>query len=245
MMSINKKIGLIRSLVIYNFKPFNKRKLRRFYLQFLKKGDLAFDIGAHTGNRSSSWLGIGAKVVAVEPQPMLVKYMEKHLGNNPDFCLIDKAVGAQDGVAKLLINESHPSVSTVSAEWTDVLKGYKSDLRWSSSINVEMITLDGLIAEKGVPQFCKIDVEGLEFEVLKGLSHPISNISFEFFPATIELTKQCLELIHKIGTYQYNWVLAETFRFQSEQWLSKASLMNKISKYDGEQAGDIYCRLKA
>ena len=89
-MNFKSRIGLIRSLLIYNYKPFNKRRLIKFYSQFIEKGDLTFDIGAHTGNRSMSWLRIGAKVIAIEPQPILAGYMEKKIGGNSDFILLKK-----------------------------------------------------------------------------------------------------------------------------------------------------------
>lgn len=242
-MNFKSRIGLIRSLLIYNYKPFNKRRLLNFYSQFIEKGDLAFDIGAHTGNRSMSWLSIGAKVVAIEPQPILAGYMEKKIGANSDFILLKKVLGKDCGTVNFRINEAHPSVSTISDEWTNILKEFKSDLSWDSSIEVEMITLGNLIKSYGVPVFCKIDVEGFEHEVLAGLSHPIPNISFEFFPTTLNRTFDCLEKIISLGTYTFNWVLAETFKYQSEKWLSIDEIKEQMSNYNGKKPGDIYCKL--
>lgn len=40
-----------------------------FYKQWIKPGDLVFDIGANIGNRTRVFADIGARVVAVEPLP--------------------------------------------------------------------------------------------------------------------------------------------------------------------------------
>ena len=54
--------------------------MRRFYRPFVPAGGLAFDIGAHTGNRLHAFLALGARVVAVEPQPELVARLERRFG---------------------------------------------------------------------------------------------------------------------------------------------------------------------
>ena len=53
-------------------------------------------------------------------------------------------------------------------------------------------TLDQLIDRFGIPAICKIDVEGYEFEVLKGLFAANCHVSFEYIPATIALAIACI-----------------------------------------------------
>jgi FkbM family methyltransferase len=50
--------------------------------------------------------------------------------------------------------------------------GRFSEFEWNDELEVPMRTLDELIREYGVPDFCKIDVEGYEFGVIQGLSRP-------------------------------------------------------------------------
>ena len=45
----------------------------RLYGQFVRPGDLVFDVGAHVGDRIAAFRRLGARVVAVEPQPALVR----------------------------------------------------------------------------------------------------------------------------------------------------------------------------
>ena len=60
--------GVARSLVVYRARPWRYAALARFYATILAPGDLAFDIGAHAGNRTRAMLRAGARVVALEPQ---------------------------------------------------------------------------------------------------------------------------------------------------------------------------------
>ena len=55
---------------------------------------------------------------------------------------------------------------------------------WADHAVVPVTTLDALIDRYGLPAFCKIDVEGFEEAVVRGLSRPIPSVSFEFTPET-------------------------------------------------------------
>ena len=50
------RLGILRSRIMYYGKPFNRRRLRKFYSAFVPKGGLCFDIGAHLGNRIAPFL---------------------------------------------------------------------------------------------------------------------------------------------------------------------------------------------
>ena len=47
--------------------------------QFVRPGDLVFDVGAHVGDRIAAFRRLGARVVAVEPQPALVRTLQAAL----------------------------------------------------------------------------------------------------------------------------------------------------------------------
>jgi hypothetical protein len=71
---------------------------------------------------------------------------------------------------------------------------------WNETEQVVIDTLDNLIAKYGLPKFIKIDVEGFELDVLKGLTNPVPIISFEY--ATPEHTVrlfECIEMIEKLS----------------------------------------------
>jgi hypothetical protein len=72
-----RRLGFIRSLLVYHGIPWRGWQLRRFYRRFVPAGGLAFDIGAHTGNRVDAFRSHSARVVALEPQPDFVRWLQR------------------------------------------------------------------------------------------------------------------------------------------------------------------------
>ena len=54
----------------------------RLYGKFVRPGDLVFDVGAHVGDRVASFQRLGARVVAVEPQPAMVRALRLLYGRS-------------------------------------------------------------------------------------------------------------------------------------------------------------------
>lgn len=236
--------GILRSRIIYDFKPFNQLKMARFYREFVHPGDVCFDIGAHTGNRTSTLLKIGAKVLAVEPNPELSKLLNRKFSGNPNFSLSTDAIGSKKGSAKFMISLKYPTISTLSHQWKDVMLSYQSDLKWEKEQLVNLTTLDELIKSYGVPSFCKIDVEGFKEEALLGLTIPLKALSFEFFPTTSARTIACIKQLSSLGNYRFNWSLTETFKFVSKEWYLEQQMIRAIENYQGRKSGDIYAVLQ-
>ena len=139
------------------------------------RGDLAFDIGAHVGDRVASFRRLGARVVAVEPQPALVRILRLFYGRKRNVVIESVLVGSSIGRADLRINVDNPTISTVSAAFVDAADGAPGweGQRWTRMIRMPVTTLDTLIARHGTPAFIKIDVEGFEADVLAGLTKPV------------------------------------------------------------------------
>lgn len=242
-MKLTQVIGMLQSRLIYDFKPFIHHRMERFYAAFVKPGDLCFDIGAHTGNRSEVWLKMGAKVIAIEPQPVFVKLISKKTGNHPNLILLQQAVGEFPGSEMLYISHRHPAISTLSTDWIQTMKDFDPSVKYESPVETVVTTLDALIEKHGIPAFCKIDVEGYEEKILKGLSVALPALSFEFFPTTPLRTVACIKLLEKFGNYRYNWSFIETFRFNSEKWLTGEEMAAFMMLNKSRKSGDIYAEL--
>ena len=236
-------LGLLKSLIIYNVRPVKRLRMKRFYASFLQKGFLGFDFGAHTGNRTAVWLSLGARVLAVEPQNLFASYLRRRFRKQRNLTIVQVALGKESGQAELQIAPNNPTVSSLSREWTELMSSIDGRIRWDRTEKVAVMTMDELIGSYGVPAFCKIDVEGLEAEVLLGLHRPVPALSFEFFPGRPDAAARCIDRLCNLGTYQFNWSLGETFRYQSEKWLSGSTMKEIISGYGGRRSGDIYARL--
>ena len=82
-----------RSLRIYYGDPARAGALDTLYGPFLRPGDLAFDIGAHVGDRTASFRRLGARVVALEPQPACFRALRLIHGRDADVTLVRAAAG--------------------------------------------------------------------------------------------------------------------------------------------------------
>jgi len=241
--SVRRHLGMCISRLIYDYKPFNRNRMVRFYSAFIKPGDLCFDIGAHTGNRTGTWLSMGAVVVAAEPQPAFIRLLQKKYDGNPRFHLESTAIGRIPGNARLYISRLNPAISTLSVQWKTIMTDFEPALAWEDEVDVFVQTMDNLLARYGNPVFCKIDVEGFELEVLSGLSVPLPALSFEIFPTTPRRTIACIRKLEQLGSYEYNWSLTESFRLNSPSWLNSPDMIKIIKAYTGRKSGDVYARL--
>lgn len=243
--SWHEHLGVWRSLAIYYGNPMRRRQMARFYAQIIRPGALCFDIGAHVGGRLGPWLELGARVVAVEPQAQMMRVLERFYGRNPRVSLVQQAVGAVAGTSTLLASPGNPTVTTLSAAWAKEVRrdpGF-AHLAWEPSETVTVTTLDALIDQFGQPDYCKIDVEGYELEVLTGLSRPLAWVSFEYIPVAIDCAVACVARLADLGDYTYNWFEGESHRWQAAVWQDAGQFGETLGRLgSAHKSGDIFAR---
>jgi FkbM family methyltransferase len=175
--------ALRRSLEVYYGDPARDSAMDALYARFVKPGGLAFDIGSHVGDRICSFRRLGARVVALEPQPDCATVIRAIHGGDADVSLVQAACGAAAGILRLHINSANPTVTTASQDFVraaDGANGWEGQV-WDRVLDVPVTTLDDLIAQHGKPDFIKIDVEGFEDTVLSGLSVPVPALGYARF----------------------------------------------------------------
>ncbi len=241
-------LGLTRSLIIY-WRPGRQRGLRELYRPFVGAGDLVFDVGAHLGDRTQAFRGLGARVVALEPQPAVRRWLELLVGRSRDVSVRAEAVGRAVGTARLALSHGTPTVSSLAEDWPSTLPtkdaGFR-DVRWDESLEVPVTTLDALIEHTGLPNFCKIDVEGYEAEVLAGLNHRIPALSVEFASWALDVAETCVRRLEALGAYEFNAIEGEERSFISERWLAADEMVAWLKDREGSvSSGDVYARLTA
>jgi len=238
--------GVIRSLRIYYGQRGHASAMDRLYGQFINRGDLVFDIGSHVGDRVASFCRLGARVVAVEPQPAMVAVLRLLYGRNPAVAIEPIAVGREAGSARIMINPGNPTVSTASQDFITAARdapGWEKQ-RWTRTVDVAMTTLDALIEKHGKPAFMKIDVEGFEAEVLAGLAEPVRAISFEFTTIQREVARTCIERCLALGYGRFNAALGESQSLTHESWIGGDAIANWLAALPhAANSGDIYARL--
>ena len=239
-------LGLLRSFVIY-WRPGRQRRLRQLYRSLVGPGDLVFDIGAHLGDRTLAFATLGARVVALEPQPQLFSWLRHLVGRHARVTVRTEAVGRGVGVAQLAISRRTPTVSTLAKVWRQQIPETNPSfrhVRWDRFVDVPVTTLDALINMYGLPAFCKIDVEGYEAEVLAGLSHRVPRMSLEFVSGSLDITASCVRRLNELGTYEFNAVPGEQRDFVFDSWVTSNRLLEWLGAgAKGISSGDLYAQL--
>jgi FkbM family methyltransferase len=213
---------------------------QKFYSGFLQRGPMpeegkkvAFDIGANKGNKVSALLGLGYEVIALEPEKNSLSTLRWRFSRNRKVTILDKGVSEAPGKTSIYIAGPRSGLNTLSTKWKDVLQ--KSDTnRWgktftySDSYEISLTTLDELIRQYGLPHFIKIDVEGYENKVLKGLSHRVAFVSFETnLPEFLDETIECIAMLKNLSPEAvFNYSLSD--KMELDKWITGGELTNLI-----------------
>lgn len=220
------------------------QKIADFYGGFIKPGTLCFDVGANIGERSAIFLQLGARVVCIEPQRDCVKTLKTKYKRNSKVEIVEAGLASVPGKMTLSICRGENTISTFSEKWKT---GRFSRYKWNEQYVVPVTTLDAIIQKYGLPDFCKIDVEGFELEVLKGLSTPIPLLSFEFTREYMDDARECVRYLQSLGKVEFNFSLGDNLlagpALNMNEWGSNEDLFARLDSYQLPLLwGDIYAR---
>ena len=175
--------------------------------------NLIFDIGFNVGEFTQTCFNKypNCSVIAVEANPNLVNSASPHFFTNYNLSLLNNLVSDVEGESlDFYISHKATGVSTASTEFMEnsrFTKGSKhlgeNSIEWAAPIKVESITIDSMIERYGVPDLLKIDVEGYELNVLKGLTQKINDICFEWHEEESENLYKILEHLQSLGYNQF------------------------------------------
>jgi len=249
-MAVNTIKSLAKAARLYPFARWiNRHVLQRadlrifreqclFYRQLIGPGTLCFDVGANVGTKTEVFLHLGARVVAFEPQMDCLNELQARLGRNRSLVKLQTALGRSCGSARLYVH-AHPTSSSLLPDWED---------RPVDTVTVPLTTLDEAVAQYGVPDYCKIDVEGYELEVLRGLNQPLPLISFEFHRRANGITEalKCISYLGQFGSISINLIGAEIPSFASAEWMMHDEFVrffcDTVPGLTGYDYGDIFIR---
>jgi FkbM family methyltransferase len=217
-----------------------------FYKTLVRPSDLVFDVGANMGNRSKIFRAIGAKVIAFEPQSYCARFLTVAFSGDPDFILVQSALSDAEGEQTMHLSNAHV-LSTLDTQWLNRIShgGRFSDQKWDRTEVVQVTTLDKSIQNFGVPDFIKIDVEGHEFNVLKGLTFPVNLLSLEFASESLDNIFKCIDHLDTLAQYDYRISLGESMKFEGSTWSDGPeikALLAESMKHDPLVWGDIYAK---
>ena len=209
------------------------KKEASFYRGLLKglhAGDLIIDVGANEGFKTATFLGLGAAVIAVEPdsknQEILKgRFLSLRLKAKP-VTIVRAAVSEKAGVETMWVDEPGSAKNTLSEKWVETLrhdqKRFGEALTFGQRVDVPTTTLDALISRYGRPFYIKIDVEGAEPKVLRGLNSAVPFISFEVnLPEFRREGLECVELLQRLAVGgRFNYAADVRDGLALKEWLS-------------------------
>ena len=208
----------------------------------LHANSLVFDVGANIGDKTEWFRSRGCRVVAVEPQPIESDHLMKRFNSCSDVTVIPRALSASKEFAKMHLCNDASTLSTLADHWTT---GRFRSMDFSSVLDVETDTLDSLVNAYGIPDYCKIDVEGYEAEVLRGLSKKIGIISFEFTSEFVFKSIECLCMLRSLGYISFNISVGEEPHWALENWNDWESMLSTLVNSCKQRPGlwgDIYAK---
>lgn len=220
---------------------------RSYYLSLLKnikaEKKIIFDIGANEGFVSSFFLEENYRVIAIEPDVRNQKILSSRFRNEPQFYLIKKGVSDTVKKASFFVHPTNSSLHTFSQKWKNSVESKNQSTQFLVNQSIRLTTLDQIIQKKGIPTFIKIDVEGHELEVIKGLNQKIPLLSFEAnFPTFKEETLRVIEKLVQIDKEsKFNFSIDYELKLQN--FINGENLKNRLEEIKGELCLEVVCQM--
>jgi len=154
--------GILRDLLLNGCRePY----VSRAYTNLINEGDVVFELGANIGYyalQAANLVGKTGLVYAIEPVPQNVQALRENIELNgfSNIEVYEIAIGERDEKSKIMISEKGNlcTMESVNAHRTFI-----------SSTEIETMSLDSFVKGRRVPDFLRMDVEGYEYNIIKGM----------------------------------------------------------------------------
>lgn len=222
---------------------------KSFYKSIIGNSNkLIFDVGANVGSKSKIFSLLSEKVVLFEPDLENLKILNARLKGNSNCIINSCALSSRESIAKYYSIPNDSAYNSISEKHINTVvksRGILDEKYGLTQYEVNTNTLDYFINKYGVPNYIKIDVEGLEKEVVLGLSILVSMVSIEanlpeFLPETIDIINYWDHLSK--GKYLFNYTIDN--KFELKEFITPKLIIKKISVLDVKSI-EVYCRLIA
>lgn len=205
----------------------------------------AFDIGANEGFVSAVLLRKGLLVTALDPDPRNARILVARYHKNKKLSFYPFAAGEGAGWLPLYQQKDGTALSTLEPKWKGLVEGeghrlhspYEETIR-----NVKVVTLEELIGGERVPCLIKIDVEGYERSVLRGLHRPVPLLTFEAnLPEFLQETLECVDRLFLLDPdVRFNY--SSGFRYGLEDFIDYSSFRERLPAIS-HSCIDVICRM--
>ena len=184
------------------------------------EGDLImFDVGANVGNYTFKFLNEvyqKFQIYCFEPAHETFQALVKNVADRGNIHVYNFGFGDIDNTVTLYSNEINSGLASVYLRRLDHF-----DIQLSKKQLIELKTIDGFCSDQAIEKlhFLKLDVEGNEFNVMKGSERMIKDsrvdfIQFEFGGCNIDSRTYFQDFYYLLNpTYRIYRILQDGFRF--------------------------------
>jgi FkbM family methyltransferase len=198
-------------------------------------GMLVFDVGANRGQRTDVFLRLGATVVAIEPDPTNLGVLAaRYTRRGRPVTVVGKAVSDTDAGATLWVHRPGSGLNSLNKKWVEGLERdpgrFGNTVHFPTRRDVETTTLGALMEAHGAPHYIKIDVEGHELTVLRGLARSVPFLSFEVsLPEMLDEGIQCVGLLAALSAKgRFNWYVDFQAGLSLDVWLGPSAFVEAL-----------------
>lgn len=226
---------------------FCEANLTNFLLRYLKNGDVFIDVGAHIGfysTLSSKLVGNNGKVYSFEPTPRTFEILQKNCDGLDNVELFNFALSDKNDLLSFF--DYGPGYSAYNSGH---INGAAMIDKKDKKIKVKTTTLNYLILQKKIkPTFIKLDAEGFEYNILKGMNSIFENMNRPLITLEVAGDKQWKENYDKSIEFLLNksYIVFEiningfirqhqiqpTYKYDNLLFVPKENLENIIYLYD-------------
>lgn len=152
-----------------------ERETMEAFARLIPAGGTVIDVGGHIGYVSmyfASLVGPTGRVFVFEPGPDNQRYLRRNVAGLPNVEWADRAVSDESGEATLYCDNLGGQNNSLVADFNALERNANRSgiAAERTEVKVESTTLDDFCAERSLkPDFIKIDVEGAELRVVRGM----------------------------------------------------------------------------
>ena len=222
---------------LFDRNKFNQTKAELTFLKSIlptnTSHSIIFDVGANIGFKTNIFSILCKQVIAFEPDQSNLTFLRGLFASKRNVSIEPVGISSTKGKHTFFIHEKGSGFNTLNPKWKEKLESadnrWKTSYAFEGSTTIETITLDDAIAQYGKPAYIKIDVEGHELEVVKGLSQAVPLLSIEanlpeFLNETIEIIKH-LQNINRATTYN----ITNSDKFMFDKFMSATETINFLN----------------